>query len=137
MSQPNPVNILSDDESETLEIPAGDDSTPVTFNSKRQRTLFDSKTTATVFVIDDDPTPRKSSGSTPSIVPETPMSDLQNSGPLVVRCSKPISDPKPSGIIIKLYSAFCFFKLSIIIFVCLISVKFEYYANELLSSFVS
>lgn len=92
MSQPNPVNILSDDESETL-----DNSTPIAFNSKRQRILFDSKSTATVFVIDDDPTPRKASASTPTIVPETPMSDLQNSGPVVVRCTRPVSDPKPSG----------------------------------------
>lgn len=98
MSQPNPVNILSDDDSETLDISGADESTPITFNSKRQRTLFDSKSTATVFLIDDDPTPRKSSGSTPSIVPETPMSLLHSSVPVVVRCSKPVSDPKPSGI---------------------------------------
>lgn len=107
MSQPNPVNILSDDETEILEIP---DSTPITFNSKRQRTLFDSKSTATVFVIDDDPTPRKTSGSTPSIVPETPMSHLHNSAPVVVRCSKTLSDPKPSGIfIVFVFSILCFY----------------------------
>ncbi|XP_074378876.1 crossover junction endonuclease EME1-like isoform X2 [Apium graveolens] len=91
MSQPDPVNILSDDETETLEIP---DSTPISFYSKRRRTLFHSKSTAAVFLIDDDPTPRKTSASTP----ETPMSLLHNSGPVVVRCSKIVSDPKPSGI---------------------------------------
>ena len=48
------VNIVSDDERETLEI---SDSTPMTTNCKRQRRLFDSKSNAPVFLIDDDPTP--------------------------------------------------------------------------------
>lgn len=62
MSQPSPVNILSDDdESEHLNDVV---STPFAIHSKRRRTEFDSNPT-TVFVIDDDPTPpRKPSGST-------------------------------------------------------------------------
>ncbi|KAI3784279.1 hypothetical protein L1987_43375 [Smallanthus sonchifolius] len=95
MSNPITVNIISDDET-----------TPLQFQSKRQRTNFNSNP-ATVFIIDDEPTPAKCSPSpTPSVVPETPMVD---SYVPIVRCNNSVSDPqlrissypalKPSGLI--------------------------------------
>ncbi|KAL4583015.1 hypothetical protein LXL04_007579 [Taraxacum kok-saghyz] len=102
MSNPIPVNIISDD-----------DTTPLQFKSKKQRISFDSNST-TVFIIDDEPTPRKPSPSpctastpsvvpetpsvateTPSVVPETPMVESPKSYVPIVRCSISVSDPQP------------------------------------------
>ncbi|KAK9069466.1 hypothetical protein SSX86_011370 [Deinandra increscens subsp. villosa] len=101
---PVTVNIISDDET-----------TPLQFQSKKkQRTSFDSNP-ATVFIIDDEPTPGKPSPSptpsvvpeTPSVVPETPM--VESSYVPIVRCNNSVPDPKlrissspdakPSGLI--------------------------------------
>lgn len=63
---------------------ADDPNTPVPVLAKKRRTE-PASSSPPVFVIDDDPTPMKSLGpsnSTPSFVPETPMSD-----PTVVKCS--------------------------------------------------
>ncbi|KAD4586338.1 hypothetical protein R6Q59_035336 [Mikania micrantha] len=94
---PNPitVNIISDDET-----------TPLEFLSKKQRTCFDSNP-ATVFIIDDEPTSTRSVvPDTPTVVPETPM---VGSYVPMVRCNKSMSDTqlrvssspstKPSGLI--------------------------------------
>ncbi|XP_023734613.1 crossover junction endonuclease EME1B isoform X2 [Lactuca sativa] len=102
MSNPIPVNIISDD-----------DTTPLQFKSKKQRISFDSNAT-TVFIIDDDPTPRKPSPSpsaastpsvvpetpsvapeTPSVVPETPMVESPQSYVPIVRGNNAVSDPQP------------------------------------------
>ncbi|XP_047181585.1 crossover junction endonuclease EME1B-like [Vigna umbellata] len=83
--------ILSDEE---------DPSTPFPFRSKKRRTEPDPN--RTVFVIEDDPTPKKS--VTPSIVPETPMSALFGSEVAIVKCTMPsvptarVSPNKISGI---------------------------------------
>ncbi|XP_024977798.1 crossover junction endonuclease EME1B-like [Cynara cardunculus var. scolymus] len=116
MSSPITVNIISDDET-----------TPLQFQSKKQRTNFDSNPT-TVFIIDDDPSPLKPSPSpcttstpsvvpetpsvvpeTPSVVSETPMVESLKSYIPIVRCNNTVSDPQlrfssspnpePSGLI--------------------------------------
>lgn len=75
--------ILSDEE---------DPSTPFPLRPKKRRTEPDPNPNPnrTVFVIDDDPTPHKS--TTPSIVPETPMSALFDSEISIVQCTM-LSDP--------------------------------------------
>ncbi|KAI4345150.1 hypothetical protein L6164_012304 [Bauhinia variegata] len=100
MSQPI---ILSDEEDQN------ETSTPFTGHHKKRRTEPDPN--PTVFVVDDDPTPQKpSSTSTPSFVPETPMSGLLNSDVAIVKCTQvsadsdvhvsraSTSEPKLSGI---------------------------------------
>ncbi|TKY60378.1 Crossover junction endonuclease EME1B [Spatholobus suberectus] len=74
--------ILSDEEE--------DPSTPFPLRPKKRRTEPDPNPNRTVFVLDDDPTPHKS--STPSVVPETPMSALFDSDVAIVKCTMP-SDP--------------------------------------------
>ncbi|KAI7751456.1 hypothetical protein M8C21_029609 [Ambrosia artemisiifolia] len=69
------VNIISDDE--TTPLP-----------SKKQKTNFNSiSNPATVFIIDDEPTPHKCS-PTPSVVPDTPIVDSYDP---IVRCINPPS----------------------------------------------
>ncbi|KAI3669152.1 hypothetical protein L6452_40378 [Arctium lappa] len=94
MSSPITVNVISDDET-----------TPLQFQSKKQRTDFDSNPKP-VFIIDDDPTPRKPLPSpyttstssvvpeTPSVVPETPMVESLKSYVPIVRCNNSVSDPQ-------------------------------------------
>ncbi|KAF5790663.1 putative ERCC4 domain-containing protein [Helianthus annuus] len=81
MWNPITVNIISDDET-----------TPRPLQSKKQRTNFNSNP-ATVFIIDDEPTPAKSTTtrSTPSVVPETPSVVPETP---MVRCSNSVSDPQ-------------------------------------------
>ncbi|PIN07256.1 hypothetical protein CDL12_20176 [Handroanthus impetiginosus] len=101
MSQPIPVDILSDSDSGavddrrwSLSNEAIDLVTPPPFpqSKKKQRTeAFSNPSNSTVFIIDDDPTPCKqnpislgpTSSSTPSFVTETPFSDAS-----IVKCSK-------------------------------------------------
>ncbi|RDX70015.1 Crossover junction endonuclease EME1B [Mucuna pruriens] len=84
--------ILSDEEE--------DPSTPFPLRSKKRRTEPDPN--RTVLILDDDPTPHKS--STPSLVPETPMSALFDSDIAIVKCTIPsepcarVSPKKFSGI---------------------------------------
>ncbi|XP_048233322.1 crossover junction endonuclease EME1B [Ricinus communis] len=71
--------ILSDDED--------DHKTPVPSLPKKPRTIEPNLHFPTILVLDDDPTPPKpgpttSSSSTPSFVPDTPMSDLS-----IVKCT--------------------------------------------------
>ncbi|KAK7358890.1 hypothetical protein VNO77_00830 [Canavalia gladiata] len=85
--------ILSDEEEVDL-------LTPLPVHSKKRRTEPD--TNQTVLIIDDDPTPLKS--TTPSVVPETPMSALFDSDVAFVKCTFPsdsrvrVSPEKFSGI---------------------------------------
>ncbi|XP_027365346.1 crossover junction endonuclease EME1B-like isoform X2 [Abrus precatorius] len=72
--------ILSDEE---------DLSTPFPLHSKKRRTQSNPNQNPTVLILDDDPTPQKS--STPSIVPETPMSALLDSDVAIVKCTYPSS----------------------------------------------
>lgn len=65
-------------------------STPFLLRPKKRWTELDPNPNRTVFVIDDDPTPHKS--TTPSIVPETPMSALFDSEISIVQCTM-LSDP--------------------------------------------
>ncbi|KAA8530964.1 hypothetical protein F0562_005669 [Nyssa sinensis] len=92
MSQPMAVHILSDDDDEQSNdaVP-----TPLLTQSKRQRT--EPFSNPTVFVIDDDPTPRKPSGSTstPFLVAETPMPGLSKSDVSIVKCTNGFSLPRP------------------------------------------
>ncbi|KAL5555812.1 hypothetical protein UlMin_038048 [Ulmus minor] len=61
--------------------------------SKKRLTGPDRNPIPTVVVLDDDPTPQKpGSSSTPSFVPETPMSDV-----VIVKCSKVSSDPQATA----------------------------------------
>ncbi|KAG8373283.1 hypothetical protein BUALT_Bualt11G0007800 [Buddleja alternifolia] len=94
MSQPIPVDILSDSDSDADEIKPSNfrsdaiDLTtppPLPQSKKKQRTeAFLNPSDSTVFIIDDDPTPRKrnpssigtNSSSTPSFVAETPFSSI-------------------------------------------------------------
>ncbi|XP_047335732.1 crossover junction endonuclease EME1B-like [Impatiens glandulifera] len=84
MSEPTPV-ILSDDDE-----PHNEDSfaSPCPAFCKRLRT--ESYNRRTVFVIDDDPTPQKKSGSgaTPLLVPETPLSEMMPPQVGIFRCNK-------------------------------------------------
>lgn len=81
------VNIVSDDET-----------TPLQLQSKKQRTHFNSNP-ATVFIIDDEPPSLVS--QTPSVVPDTPMSE---SYVPMVKCNNTVSDPqKPSGMFFDLF----------------------------------
>lgn len=75
--------ILSDEED--------DFSTPLAGRSKKPRSEPDPN--RTVLVLDDDPTPHKPrySSSTPSFVPETPISPLSNSDVAFVKCTRPSS----------------------------------------------
>ncbi|KAK4430645.1 Crossover junction endonuclease EME1B [Sesamum alatum] len=101
MSQPIPVDILSDSDSDSggnrtrdLRNEAIDLITPPPSlqSKKKQRTeAFPNPSNSTVFIIDDDPTPCKKSTSslgpksstTPSVVAETPFSDAS-----IVKCSR-------------------------------------------------
>nr|GLL38720.1 crossover junction endonuclease EME1B-like [Ipomoea trifida] len=98
MSQPVPVDILSDSDDDRCGSGGGryrrdaiDLSTPLPVTLKKRRTELDSN--PTVFVIDDDQTPGKpslgltASASTPSFVPETPFSDLLKPDCSIVKCS--------------------------------------------------
>ncbi|XP_055832922.1 crossover junction endonuclease EME1B-like [Solanum dulcamara] len=110
MSQPISVDILSDDEDDCGNGGYGysvnrndtiDLSTPLTIPSKKkQRTERSTNWNPTVLVIeDDDPTPFRSSKSTPSFVAETPMSDFSKPEVSFVRCSlgsSSILDPESS-----------------------------------------
>ncbi|CAA2988804.1 crossover junction endonuclease EME1B-like isoform X1 [Olea europaea subsp. europaea] len=98
MSQPIPVDVLSDSDSDDYRLPslrndAIDLTTPplsVPHSKKKQKT--ENLSNSTVFIIDDDPTPFKpppnsfagpTFSSTPSSVTETPFS-----GASIVKCSK-------------------------------------------------
>ncbi|KAF7840051.1 crossover junction endonuclease EME1B [Senna tora] len=82
--------ILSDEEDQSAI------STPFADHSKRRRTEPDPNRT-TVLILDDDPTPQKPSSysSTPSFVPETPMSAPSNSDVAFVKCTRVSSDFDP------------------------------------------
>ncbi|CAN4114209.1 unnamed protein product [Withania somnifera] len=110
MSQPIPVDILSDDEDDgginrgygysVNQADTVDLSTPVSIPSKKkQRTENSSNWNPTVLVIDDDddPTPFKPSNCIPSFISETTISDFSKPEASFVKCSS-ILDPKPSGI---------------------------------------
>ncbi|XP_071732283.1 crossover junction endonuclease EME1 [Rutidosis leptorrhynchoides] len=90
----NPINIIISD----------DETTPIQLQSKKkkQKTIstVSNPNSSTVFIIDDEPTPHKSSSSsnlftpssvvpeTPSVVPETPMEDESSRvQPFLVRCN--------------------------------------------------
>ncbi|KAK7318505.1 hypothetical protein RJT34_03207 [Clitoria ternatea] len=81
--------ILSDEE---------DPLTPFLFHSKKRRTepgpSANPNQNPTILVLDDDPTPLKSSA--PSVVPETPMSQLFGSDLAIVKCTIPPSQSDPS-----------------------------------------
>ncbi|KAK9110544.1 hypothetical protein Sjap_018604 [Stephania japonica] len=89
-----PLEILSDD---------GDDPSSPPF--KKPFRPFDRPESTAVVILDDDPTPKKAtpSTSTPSIVPETPMSPTPRRGfdsdVSIVKCTARISasDPNCSG----------------------------------------
>ncbi|KAL0391516.1 UNVERIFIED_CONTAM: Crossover junction endonuclease EME1B [Sesamum latifolium] len=101
MSQPIPVDILSDSDTDSggnrrwdLRTEAIDLITPPPSlqSKKKQRTeVFSNPSNSTIFIIDDDPTPCKkstsslgpTSSSTPSVDPETPFSDAS-----IVKCSR-------------------------------------------------
>ncbi|KAL0395558.1 UNVERIFIED_CONTAM: Crossover junction endonuclease EME1B [Sesamum calycinum] len=105
MSQPIPVDILSDSDTDSggnrrwdLRTEAIDLITPPPSlqSKKKQRTeAFSNPSNSTVFIIDDDPTPCKKSTSslgptsspTPSVVPETPFSDAS-----IVKCGSLATD---------------------------------------------
>ncbi|KAL6523732.1 hypothetical protein OROGR_017335 [Orobanche gracilis] len=93
MSQPIPVDILSDSDSgsgvdrrKNLRNDAIDLTTPPPFPQSKKKQRIDAisnPSNSTVFIIDDDPTPcKKTSTSTPSFVAETPFSDAS-----IVKCS--------------------------------------------------
>ncbi|KAK2438737.1 essential meiotic endonuclease 1A [Trifolium repens] len=76
-----------------------DPTTPFPLHSKKRRTEQPDPN-ATVFLIDDDPTPLKQQhipSSTPSIVPETPFSPLFDSEIAIIKCTK-ASDSAPSNL---------------------------------------
>ncbi|XP_015886576.3 crossover junction endonuclease EME1B isoform X1 [Ziziphus jujuba] len=81
--------VLSDEEDQNeLSTPFH----PIRF--KKRRTEPDSTTMIpTVLILDDDPTPKKPGlNSTPSFVPETPMSNVA-----IVKCTTAVSDPQNSN----------------------------------------
>ncbi|KAL6502644.1 hypothetical protein OROHE_024297 [Orobanche hederae] len=93
MSQPIPVDILSDSDSgsgddrrNNLRNDAIDLTTPPPFPQSKKKQRIDSisnPSNSTVFIIDDGPTPcKKTSTSTPSFIAETPFS-----GASIVKCS--------------------------------------------------
>ncbi|XP_059624411.1 crossover junction endonuclease EME1B-like [Cornus florida] len=90
MSRSIAVDILSDDDD-------GDHhpvSTPLPTQSKRHK--GEPNFNPTVFIIDDDPTPRKPAGSssTPLFIPDTPMPGSSNSDVAIVKCTTLVSDPQ-------------------------------------------
>ncbi|KAL9668702.1 hypothetical protein QQ045_006240 [Rhodiola kirilowii] len=98
----NPIVLSDDEKSEDLFA------TPPLHNEKKRRTenRFDR---VSVFVIDDDATPQKPPlSATPSVVEETPFSDLVKSDVSIVKCTyasqahqiraASSDDQKPSGI---------------------------------------
>ncbi|KAL6558926.1 hypothetical protein OROMI_019276 [Orobanche minor] len=93
MSQPIPVDILSDSDSgsggdrrNNFRNDAIDLTTPPPFPQSKKKQRIDAisnPSNLTVFILDDDPTPcKKTSTSTPSFVAETPFS-----GASIVKCS--------------------------------------------------
>ncbi|KAL6554807.1 hypothetical protein OROGR_006065 [Orobanche gracilis] len=91
MSQPIPVDIVSDSDSgsgrrNNFRNDAIDLTTPPLFPHSKKKQRIDAisnPSNSTVFIIDDDPTPcKKTSNSTPSFVAETPFSDAS-----IVKCS--------------------------------------------------
>ncbi|CAK9136925.1 unnamed protein product [Ilex paraguariensis] len=89
MSQPIAVDIISDDDDQDTSNDVA--STPLPKQFKKPRTNSNSHPQSPpIFVIDDDPTPRKHSvgtTSTPSFVAETPTSESPKSEVSVVKCN--------------------------------------------------
>ncbi|KAK9111175.1 hypothetical protein Scep_018694 [Stephania cephalantha] len=93
------------DLSRHLEILSDDDEDPSSPPFKIPFRTLDRPESTAVVILDDDPTPKKPSPaiSTPSIVPETPMSPPPRMGfdsdVLIIKCTARISgsDPKSSG----------------------------------------
>ena len=95
MAEPISLHILSDDDQD----PSSLHSTPLPIQAKKRRTEdcdpISKLPNPTIFIIDDDPTPRKpGSDSTPSFVAETPLSGLSKSDVEIVECSKASSNPE-------------------------------------------
>ncbi|KAF6157840.1 hypothetical protein GIB67_003740 [Kingdonia uniflora] len=96
MSQPVTLEILSDDEDDEQQ------SKPSNFKKRNPNPNQQQLGPHNIVILDDDPTPKKpnpSLTSTPSFVPETPMSSsLFKSDASFVKCSTRVSEDKFSGI---------------------------------------
>ncbi|KAK6924183.1 ERCC4 domain [Dillenia turbinata] len=107
MSQPIPVDIISDSDSDDPQTKQNANSSflsALPLQSKKQETVTEPQPHPSIFILDDDPTPQKprihSTPDTPSFVPETPMSISLDSDVSLVKCTNASTsnDPKFNGI---------------------------------------
>ncbi|GMH23987.1 hypothetical protein Nepgr_025830 [Nepenthes gracilis] len=90
MSQPIHLDLLSSSDEDVTDKDGG----PSSNRAKRPKT--NSQPNPTSLIIVDDPTPQKlkTSLSTPSFVPDTPLSDFQKSEVTIIKCTAGSSNPR-------------------------------------------